>query len=122
MTARRVRLHQRRTYSATATRAGEQFVLRISRGAWIKRTDRDGAEQSTQRDPSAQLWANIGDRLVVTAAELEQDQIAIVEVAALASDGTPTVRVLSGEMPTGAVLVMPAWKAKSSSTKKRGAA
>ena len=75
--------------------------------------DRDGAEVSTKRDPLKTLFANIGDLLVVAAAELATDRIAMTEVVAMTRDGMPIVARLAGEMPSDRAVVIPGRKAKA---------
>ena len=64
-------------------------------------------------ESSARLYANIGDRLVVSPVDLAVDKVASVEVVGVSERGMPRVVVKSGEIGTGSVWVQQANKAKS---------
>src|SRR5262245_31709483 len=116
---RRTRPHRRLTFAAQSSNlATGCWLLEVRRGAWCKTTDREGNDLSTVRDPLKRLLANIGDGLVVSAADLASDAIANVEVVSMDGRGQPTVRVRAGAMPSGAALVMPAERARPQ--RKRG--
>jgi hypothetical protein len=116
----RPRVHQRRVFSGrvhafTGVRHLELagvHQLELARGAWRKTVDRDGAEMSAMREARAVLWANLGDQLIVSDADLDVDAVACVEVVAVDQRGMPTVMVLAGAMPTGKCHVMQGFKAK----------
>lgn len=110
-TSRRPKLHVRRTFSGTLV----DSELLIRRGAWIRRVNVEGELVDDSRDERATLWANIGDRLVVSSADLGIDQVAIVEIVCMLDVGYAWQRVgvkayagrYTDEMPTGDVFINP---------------
>lgn len=119
---RRPRVHARRVFSGYVASTGERtYTLQLARGAWRKTVDADGNEMSAMREARAVLWANLGDQLIVSAADLAVDAIACVEVVAVDGGGQPTVVVLAGEIPTGAVHVLAGFKATKQTAKRRAA-
>jgi hypothetical protein len=87
--------------------------LRLRPGAKRRKLDAEGNTLSVVFDERAQLRLNIGDQLVVCAADLDQDAIACAVVDHIGQDGTPTLRAVCGELPRGPVHVLPARKARA---------
>lgn len=110
----RRRTFKRTVFTGTAVVAtGATWTLRLDRVAWRRTVDRDGGDLGVVRIPNAVLWADVGDALVVAAADLASDSIAWVVVVAVSPAGRPTVRCATGTMPVGYVDVLPARKART---------
>lgn len=105
-----------------------ELVIEVLDGAWQREIDREGNVVATSHDPSAKLWANIGDRLILANSDLEIDEIAGVEVLGVEGEQGLRVRVVCGALSpaTSRVHVLPARKARAPrssrhpSTKGRG--
>lgn len=79
-------------------------VLAMRRGAFIRKTDGDGAIVGDTRDERAGLIVNIGDRVVLTAS----DSIAVAEILRIEPGWSERLHVAirSGSCPDGAVYVL----------------
>lgn len=98
-----MRIHHRRVYFAELV----DGTLSPSSGCWVTDVDTDGNRLEQWRDPRASLFANIGDRLIVAAADLEKDDLAAVEVTGVHRDGRRlAIEVHLGAVEDGRVSVM----------------
>jgi hypothetical protein len=95
----------REIYSAVLE-LGDVVDLKLRSGAHVRTIDSEGNVISDERKPSARLWTNIGDRLLLAPADLVDDRIAVVEVSAMQPDGNPIVHLVCGELAPGPVHVM----------------
>jgi hypothetical protein len=105
----------RRVYRGTVV----GVELRLQPGAHVRTIDAEGNPLADTFEPDRRLRPNIGDRLIVADADLASDAIAAVVIDAIDRAGTPTVRTLCGELPRGAVHVLPGRKAKAPARPKR---
>lgn len=97
----------RRNYAGTL-RAGRL----TTRGCREVRIDKNGDVVSELWNPTARLYANLGDRLVISNACLSVDEVAGAEVVAMFPSGEPGVRVIVGSVADGKVHVMKSRKAR----------
>jgi hypothetical protein len=98
------RQHARRMYQGAI---GADRTLHVRRGAWVRVTDAEGNVLADAYEPRRRLVANLGDRFVLSAADLASNAIGLIEVASIDAAGNATVRVLRGELPIGEVRILP---------------
>lgn len=110
--ARKPRVHARQTFLAGLAREGDALRLHPKRGAYRRTTDADGNVLADIFEPSATLFANIGDRLILAGEPV--DEIAIGHVASVYPDGDLRFAVAHGQLHerTAAVYVLPAGRAR----------
>lgn len=101
---RRPRLWERKIYSGTLSIEEGVGVLQMKRGAFIRKTDADGAIVSDSRDDRAGLLVNIGDKVIT----LGPEDVAILQVTRIEPGWCEklSVRVLTGVAENGNVHVL----------------
>jgi hypothetical protein len=109
-------MFRRRLYGAAAVaHSAAHVTLKLTTGAWLSVSDRDGNRVGSSRDARRRLVANIGDRLVVSPADVAVDAVAMLEVGAIEPNGfTLHCALVTGSLPLGAyaVHVMPGKRAR----------
>ncbi len=89
------------------------LVLHAHQGAHERMVDDEGNPIGDSYNPRARLTVNIGDTAIVSAADLDVDQLALVEVITMHSADRFQVLLLRGTMPpSGRVHVVPAKRAR----------
>jgi hypothetical protein len=96
--APRKRKRQRRQYKGHVLRGD----LVVGRGAWVVFVDAEGNATDPVWDPKLRLYANIGDTLIVLAA----DDIAAVRITGISQSGFRERFYIEPKQIDGAVLVM----------------
>ena len=95
------RPHARRTFAGSVAFLSPLVArLVVQLGAHRRTTDDQGDVIADIYEPTARLWSNLGDRLLLSGDTLAD--IAIAEIIAIAPDGAMTVQLTCGELPTTA--------------------
>ena len=124
---KRPRFRGRRTFAATVTRIDDHDLatLELEPGAWLREIDKAGGVVADTRDERVRLWANLGDRLIVSSPAvdpMDEHAVAAVEVVDPSrGPGVLVVRFLRGAIRVGPAHVIPGRKAKPAraATRKR---
>jgi hypothetical protein len=83
------------------------------RGCTIVTVDKEGNELSRVFDKGKSVCLNLGDRVVVSNADLDVDEVASCRVETVYPDGNAGVVVVLGRVSDGSVHVMPSERAKA---------
>lgn len=88
----------RRTYAGSITFGIPGAVnLKVRPGCWLVETDDEGNRTAARRDERARLWAEVGDVLIVSDADVAAEGIAAVSITSIAQAGD----VLHGVLVAG---------------------
>jgi hypothetical protein len=100
---RRARCTVRRLFQADiSARKDALLTLALRSGAYVKAVDHDGNVTSETYDPSARLWANVGDQLIISGPTIGE---------------TVGVRVVGVRQDGGAIMIAPTYGAIAETTR-----
>lgn len=98
------RVWERKIYAGSLLLIGEDGVLQMRRGAFVRKTDAEGAIVSDSRDESAGLYVNIGDKVVAA----KDDAICVLAITRIEPGWAErlTVHLVTGVAENGLVFVL----------------
>ena len=114
---KRPRLRGRRTWSGEVVAIDEwdRAELKLEAGCWERAIDKAGNVLADTRDERRRLFAEIGDRLVLSSPALgpmDEAAVAAVEVIEASNGSRMRVRFVTGAIRVGPVHVLVGRKAK----------
>lgn len=98
----------------------EGAVLRVAAGRGVRMVDRKvGDVIGDSYEQGVRARFELGDQIMIAPWDINREEMALVEVAGMTSNADPWLRVLRGELATGAVVVLPAKRARAPRSKPR---